>query len=109
MRNPAAALAVLLPMTLPLTLSASAFAQTGVPTGPGLVGPRTTGAITEIRPNTPGNDADLVIAPGATGAETVTTTSAASGNSGQGDGQSPVSAETCAVTTPGLGGRAVSP
>lgn len=80
MRYSAAALAVLLPMTLPLTLSASALAQTGVPNGPGVVGPRTTGATTEIQPNTTGNDADLVVARGATGAETITTNSAAGGN-----------------------------
>jgi hypothetical protein len=80
MRFSAAALAVLLPMTLPMTLSASALAQTGVPAGPGLVGPRTTGAITEIQPNTTGSDADIVVAPGATGAETITTNSAAGGN-----------------------------
>jgi hypothetical protein len=65
---------------LPLSLSVGAQAQSAAPVGPGLDGPRTTGAITEIQPNTTGNDADLVIAPGATGAETITTDSAAGGN-----------------------------
>ena len=62
---------------LPLTVSTSVLSQTATP---GIVTPRTTGAIVETQSNTTGNDPDLVIAPGATGAETITTNSAAGGN-----------------------------
>ncbi|HEX8416800.1 MAG TPA: hypothetical protein VF641_04270 [Methylobacterium sp.] len=57
-----------------LGLSTSAFAQ-GLP-DPGQRG----GAVVTQQPNTTGNSRDLVIAPGATGAETITTNSAAGGN-----------------------------
>lgn len=43
--------------------------------------PETTGAIVEVQPNTTGNDLDVIIAPGRTGASTITTDSAAGGNS----------------------------
>lgn len=41
----------------------------------------TTGAIVQRQPNTTGNDRDLAITPGGTGDETITTNSAAAGNS----------------------------
>lgn len=75
MRTSAAAFAAL----LPLTFSTSVLSQTAAP---GVVGPRSTGAIVEGQPNTTGNDPNVVIAPGATGAETITTDSAAGGNAG---------------------------
>ena len=42
--------------------------------------PATGGAVIQRQPNTTGNDQDVVIAPGATGADTITTNSAAGGN-----------------------------
>lgn len=50
-------------------------------TSPLTVAPNTTGAIVQPQPNTTGNDPDVIIAPGGTGAETITTNSAAGGNS----------------------------
>lgn len=54
-----------------------AFAQ-GLPRQPG-----TTGTVIQSQPNTTGNDRDVVISRGATGADTVTTDSAAGGNANQ--------------------------
>ena len=59
-----------------LGLSTSAFAQGGPVPGQ-LGGP---GTVVTQQPNTTGNGRDLVIAPGATGADTITTNSAAGGN-----------------------------
>lgn len=42
--------------------------------------PETTGAIVAVQPNTTGNDFDIIIARGRTGASTFTTSSAAGGN-----------------------------
>lgn len=64
---------------LTVTLSTSVLSQTA---SPGIVDPRTTGATVEVQPNTTGNDGDVVVAPGATGAETINTDSAAGGNAG---------------------------
>lgn len=50
-----------------------AFAQPVVAPGQG-------GTVIQTQPNTTGNDRDVVISRGATGAETVTTDSAAGGN-----------------------------
>jgi hypothetical protein len=47
---------------------------------PGPAQPGATGAVIQIQPNTTGNDRDVVIAPGRTGASTITTDSAAGGN-----------------------------
>ena len=55
-------------------LSFSAFAQPA--TAPGQTG----GAVVQTQPNTTGNDPSVSISRGATGAETVTTDSAAGGN-----------------------------
>ncbi|GEP04423.1 hypothetical protein [Methylobacterium oxalidis] len=64
---------------LALTASTAAFAQErAVPPPPGASGTVVTG-----QPNTTGNSRDVIIAPGATGAETATTNSAAGGNAGQ--------------------------
>jgi hypothetical protein len=59
----------------------------GAYSGPGLRrtmspggSPRSGGAVIQSQPNTTGNDPDLVISRGATGAETATTNSAAGGN-----------------------------
>lgn len=57
---------------------ASAVAQNGSPRQPG-----TTGTVIQNQPNTTGNDRDVVISRGATGADTVTTDSAAGGNANQ--------------------------
>lgn len=65
---------------LPVTFSGGAFAQAAAPIGPGADFPRTTGAIIEAQPNTTGNVRDVIISPGANGAETITTNSAAGGN-----------------------------
>jgi hypothetical protein len=43
----------------------------------------TTGSITQIQPNTTGNEADTVTSYGATGADTVNSDSAAGGNANQ--------------------------
>ena len=45
--------------------------------------PRTTGAIITAPSNNTGNDLDLIISRGATGADTIETDSAAGGNAGQ--------------------------
>lgn len=73
MRMSTAALAALLPMTL----STNVLSQNAAP---GFVHPRTTGAIVQGQPNTTGNDPNLIIAPGTTGADTITTDPAAGGN-----------------------------
>lgn len=65
---------------LPMSLAGSAVAQSPSLRGPGAEIPRTTGAIIQGQPNTTGNDRDVIIAPSATGAETITTDSAAGGN-----------------------------
>jgi hypothetical protein len=64
----------------PIVIAGGALAQTALPPGPGPDGPRTTGAIITVQPNTTGNDRDVIIAPGATGADTITTNSASGGN-----------------------------
>ncbi|WP_264046164.1 hypothetical protein [Methylobacterium flocculans] len=61
-----------------LLAGASAFAQNGSPRQPG-----TTGTVIQNQPNTTGNDRDVVISRGVTGADTVTTDSAAGGNANQ--------------------------
>ena len=43
----------------------------------------TTGSVTQIQPNTTGNEADMVTSFGATGADTVNSDSAAGGNANQ--------------------------
>ncbi|GEP07833.1 hypothetical protein MOX02_58710 [Methylobacterium oxalidis] len=45
--------------------------------------PDATGTVITSQPNTTGNSRDVIIAPGANGAETITTDSAAGGNAGQ--------------------------
>ncbi|GEP03911.1 hypothetical protein [Methylobacterium oxalidis] len=47
---------------------------------PGTLPPGRPGVVVQTQPNTTGNSRDIVIAPGATGAETITTNSAAGGN-----------------------------
>lgn len=42
--------------------------------------PNTTGTVIQLQPNTTGNDRDVIISRGATGADTITTDSAAGGN-----------------------------
>lgn len=76
MRYSAAVLAAL----LSAPVSVAALAQTAAPIGPRANVPSTTGAIIEAQPNTTGNDRDIIVAPGSTGAETITTDSAAGGN-----------------------------
>ena len=63
---------------LALLVSGPAFAQS-LP-GPGQSG--APGGAVQRQPNTTGNDRDVVIAPGPTGADTITTDSAAGGNAG---------------------------
>lgn len=58
--------------------TAGAQAQYG---GPG--GPFPPGTIIQRQNNTTGNTVDYIIAPGPTGADTITTNSAAGGNAGQ--------------------------
>jgi hypothetical protein len=58
-----------------LFTAAPVLAQTSVPRQPG-----TGGTVIQNQPNTTGNDRDMVISRGATGADTVTTNSAAGGN-----------------------------
>ena len=65
--------------SLAVLAAAPALAQ-GVPTPRQ---PGTTGTVIQNQPNTTGNDRDVVISRGATGADTVTTDSAAGGNSNQ--------------------------
>jgi hypothetical protein len=60
----------------PLSLSALAQPTTGPTAAPGQTG----GTIIQNQPNTTGNDRDVVISRGATGADTFTTDSAAGGN-----------------------------
>jgi len=67
---------VLLAVTL--FVAAPAVAQVGAPHQPGTGAP-----IVTREPNTTGNDRDIVISRGATGADTVTTDSAAGGNANQ--------------------------
>ncbi|MDR7039282.1 MULTISPECIES: hypothetical protein [Methylobacterium] len=61
---------------LALLGAAPAVAQTA----PGLSAPEATGTVIQQQPYTTGNRRDVIIAPGATGAETITTNSAAGGN-----------------------------
>ena len=42
--------------------------------------PNTTGTVIQLQPNTTGNDRDVIISRGATGADTITTDSAAGRN-----------------------------
>lgn len=42
--------------------------------------PNTIGTVIQLQPNTTGNDRDVIISRGATGADTITTDSAAGGN-----------------------------
>ena len=58
-----------------LFAAAPAIAQSGAPRQPG-----TGGTVIQNQPNTTGNDRDVVISRGATGADTATTDSAAGGN-----------------------------
>jgi len=58
-----------------LLTAAPAFAQSG-PSGE----PGRTGTVIQSEPNSTGNDANIAISRGATGADTVTTNSAAGGN-----------------------------
>jgi hypothetical protein len=74
-------LAALFVALLPLPLAGGACAQSPAAIGSGADFPPTTGTIIQAQPNTTGNDRDVIIAPGATGAETITTNSAAGGNS----------------------------
>ncbi|PIK70589.1 hypothetical protein CS379_23840 [Methylobacterium frigidaeris] len=67
-------------VVITLSMIGATSAQTLPPRGPGADYPAATGAIIERQSNTTGNVPDLVIAPGATGAETITTNSAAGGN-----------------------------
>jgi len=64
---------------LALSIVGPAFAQ-GVPAARE---PGARGTIIERQSNTTGSDRDIIIAPGATGAETITTDSAAGGNAAQ--------------------------
>ncbi|AWN34451.1 hypothetical protein [Methylobacterium radiodurans] len=68
----AAPLAVLAALT-----AVPALAQTAAPAG------RPAGGVVTTQPNTTGNNRDVVISRGGTGAETATTNSAAGGNAGQ--------------------------
>lgn len=63
-----------------LSMIGAASAQPLPPRESGADYPAATGAIIERQSNTTGNVPDLIIAPGATGAETITTNSAAGGN-----------------------------
>lgn len=65
--------------SLVLLAPGMAFAQ---PAAPG-ASPQSGGAVIQSQPNTTGNDRDVVISRGATGAETATTNSAAGGNASQ--------------------------
>ena len=65
--------------SLVLLAPGMAFAQ---PVAPG-ASPQSGGAVIQSQPNTTGNDRDVVISRGATGAETATTNSAAGGNASQ--------------------------
>jgi hypothetical protein len=61
-----------------LTLSGAAFAQAPAGTG----APGTTGPTVQTTPGTTGNDPNVAISHGPTGASTVQTDSAAAGNAG---------------------------
>ncbi|MGU3539252.1 hypothetical protein [Methylobacterium sp. A54F] len=68
------------------TLSALALLTAGpalAQTSPAPTAPRSTGTVVQGQPNTTGNDPNVVVSRGATGAGTVTTDSAAGGNAGQ--------------------------
>lgn len=67
------------PILLTLIILASPGATFAQPLVPGGL-PRAPGAVIERQPNTTGNDRDKIIARGATGADTITTDSAAGGN-----------------------------
>jgi hypothetical protein len=68
---------------LALLVAGPALAQ-GLAEGPLLGrGPAATGTVVVRQPNTTGNDPSLIISRGSTGAETITTNSAAGGNAGQ--------------------------
>lgn len=58
---------------------APAFAQTATPPRQ----PNTTGTVIQSEPNSTGNDRDIVISRGATGADTIESDSAAGGNAGR--------------------------
>ena len=64
--------------SLAVLFAAPAIAQVELPRQPG-----TSGTVIQNQPNTTGNDRDLVISRGATGADTATTDSAAGGNANQ--------------------------
>ncbi|KAB1072618.1 hypothetical protein [Methylobacterium planeticum] len=64
---------------LALTIASPALAQTA----PVAREPGSTGTVVQGQPNTTGNDRNVVVAPGANGAGTITTDSAAGGNAGQ--------------------------
>lgn len=63
---------------LAIVASGSALAQSGPPASP----PAGTSPTVQRQPNTTGNDRDVVVSRGRTGAGTVTTDSAAGGNAG---------------------------
>ena len=63
-------------VSVAFTLAGSAMAQSfPIPRDP-----NTTGTVIQVQPNTTGNDRDVIISRGATGADTITTDSAAGGN-----------------------------
>jgi hypothetical protein len=69
-----------------LTMSALALLIAGPACAQGLPvprGPVTTGTVIQGTPNNTGNDRNVTIAPGSTGASTIQTDSAAGGNAGQ--------------------------
>ncbi|AWN35324.1 hypothetical protein [Methylobacterium radiodurans] len=73
-------------MTKTLTISALALLVAAPALAQGLAPLRSPGAtqtIVQPQPNTTGNDPSLIISRGSTGAETITTNSAAGGNAGQ--------------------------
>lgn len=65
-------------VSVALFAAAPAYAQDLAPRQP-----EATGSITQFQTNTTGNDRDVVTSFGATGADTVTTDSAAGGNANQ--------------------------
>jgi hypothetical protein len=68
------------------TTSALSLAITGPAFAQGVLLPRepvTTGTVIQGTPNNTGNDRNVTIAPGSTGASTIQTDSAAGGNAGQ--------------------------
>ncbi|MDE3747802.1 hypothetical protein O0C52_18600 [Methylobacterium radiotolerans] len=70
------AVSTVLIASLAAIASGMASAQPVAPGGT----PRSGGAAIQLQPNTTGNDRNVVIPRGATGAETITTDSAAGGN-----------------------------